>query len=56
MWRSGRHAKIFQFVIGLIAICDVTYSQATHMKKLPWNVSSVSSDYLALISLNNEKY
>ena len=53
MWRSGRHAKIFQFAI--IAICDVTYSQATHIKKLPWNVSSVSSDYLALISLNNEK-
>ena len=49
MWRIGRHAKIFQLVI--IAICDVTYSQTTHMKKLIWNVSSVSSDYLALISL-----
>ena len=53
MWRIGRHAKIFQLVI--IAICDVTYSQAPHMKKLIWNVSSVSSDYLALISLNNDK-
>ena len=50
MWRSGPHAKIFKFVITVI--CDVTYSQATHMKKLTWNVSSVSSDYLALISLN----
>ena len=54
MWRSGPHAKIFKFVI--TAICDVTYSQATHMKKLTWNVSSVSSDYLALISLNIKKY
>ena len=54
MWRSGPHAKIFKFVI--IAICDVTYSQATPMKKLTLNVSSVSSDYLALISLNIKKY
>ena len=54
MWRSGPHAKIFKFVI--TAICDVTYSHATHMKKLTWNVSSVSSDYLALISLNIKTY
>ena len=53
MWRSGPHAKIFKFDI--IAICDITNSQAAHMKKLTWNVSSVSSDYLALISLNIKK-
>ena len=37
MWLTSPHAKIFQFVI--IAICDVTYSQATHMNRSTWNVS-----------------